>query len=107
MTPKRHVLLNELAEVAAGKATDHQVYWAVELGKPENNVNLLWAVCRRISFIEHHIRQTQEFPPVAANDIVNSVEFEWAQTTTGVHGHHHASYRQTRSRSGAPDSPSR
>ena len=72
-------MLRELAEVAAGKAADHQGFWATELLRTERKIKLLWAVCRRISHIERHIRQNQELPPATANDICNSVGFEGAK----------------------------
>ena len=62
--------------MAVGQAADHQGRWTAGLLKAEKNVKLLRRVCRRISYIEKHIRERQELPPVTANDIIGSLEYE-------------------------------
>ena len=71
--PTRHIMLNELADAAAFKATDHQDYWPAEHVRANANVELLWQVCRRISYIEKTIQGTSEGPPIVVVDIINSV----------------------------------
>ena len=58
-TPNGHVLLNELADVAAGLAADRKGLWASEIVIAEENVELLWRMSSGMSHIEQHIRERQ------------------------------------------------
>ena len=40
--PMEYLLLNELADVAAGTASDHQGLWKNELVEADANEKLLW-----------------------------------------------------------------
>ena len=69
-TPYRHLILNEIADVAAGKACDHQGKWEEALKAGSANEKLLIAVCRRLAFIESAIRAEKEKPQLVAADLI-------------------------------------